>query len=148
MQYLTSKISKLQSPGRMFSTVYVLNLEKLSVQKILYFCGFWQTPTFQIIYKHPLSRSFLDHRVILWGWTSHIIKYSWSGTKSYVRRLILSSKIVSFSSNVFFPAFTFCLFLLKCSDANLCSLWLIIFWSIKMMSWKRQNSRSCIFVKS
>ena len=39
--------------------------------------------------------------------------------------------MVCFSSIVFFPALIFCLFLLKCSDVHLCSLSLIISWTIK-----------------
>ena len=33
------------------------------------FCSLWQSPTFQIIYKHPLSRSFLDSHLTIWDWT-------------------------------------------------------------------------------
>ena len=78
MQYLSSESSKLQSSDMVFSTVYVLILEQLLVQKILYFLclyGMWQSLTFQIIYKRPLSRSFLDRGVILWDWIAHVIKY-------------------------------------------------------------------------
>ena len=68
--------------------------------------------------------------------------------KSYLKCHILSNKIVCFCSKVFSPALIFSLFLLKYSDAHLFSLPLILFWNIKMMHLKRQNSRSCIFVKS
>ena len=138
MQYLSSESSKLQSSDMVFSTVYVLILEQLLVQKILYFLclyGMWQSPTFQIIYKRPLSRSFLDRGVILWDWIAHVIKYLQMQWNSL------------FSSMVFFLALIFRLFILKCSDPNLCSLWLIVFWNIKMMYWKRQDSQSCIFAK-
>ena len=59
------------------STVYVLILEQLLEPKTLffYFCGLVQNPAFQIIHKHPVSRSFLDRHLILYGWTSHIVKY-------------------------------------------------------------------------
>ena len=141
MQYFNPEISKLQSPDRVFSTVYVLILEQLLVPKILYFLVF-------AAYKHALSRSFLDCCILLWDWASHYIKFYECNKKSYLKCCILSNKIVCFSSMVFFPALIFCLLLLKCSDVHLCSLPLIIFWNIKMMYWKRQNSRSCIFVKS
>ena len=48
---------------------------------------------------------------------------------------------------IFFPALIFYLFLLKCSDANLFSLWLIIFWNIKMMYWKRQTPEAVYLLK-
>ena len=77
MQYLNPEISRLQSPDRVLSIVYVLLLEQLLVIKILYFLFLWseKTPTFQIIYKHPLWRLFLDCRAILWDETSHFTKY-------------------------------------------------------------------------
>ena len=68
--------------------------------------------------------------------------------KAYLKSCTLFNKTVCFSSMVFFPALIFCLFLLKCSDAHLCSLLLTTFWMIKIMYWKSQNCRSCIFVKS
>ena len=42
----------------------------LALYMSLFFCGLWQKPTFQIIYKHPLSRSLLNRCLILWDWTS------------------------------------------------------------------------------
>ena len=56
---LNPEILKLKFLDRVLSILYVLILEQLLVQKILYFfcsCGLWQTSTFQVIYKHPLSR--------------------------------------------------------------------------------------------
>ena len=56
---LIQKFQKLQSPDRVFSTVYVLVLEQLLELKILYFL------VFVTCYKHPLSRSFPDCCIIL-----------------------------------------------------------------------------------
>ena len=142
MLYFNPETLKLQSRDRVFRPVYVLILEQLLVPKILYFL------VFAACYKQPLSRSFPDRRIILWDWHLTLKNIYECNKKSYLRRCILSNKIVCFSSMVFFPALIFCLFLLKCSDVHLCSLPLTIFWNIKIRYWKRQNCRSCIFVKS
>ena len=66
---------------------------------------------FAACHKHPFSRSFanthfLDH-LVSWGWASHVMNIYKCNTKSYLRRCILLSKIVCFSSIVFSPAFIF-----------------------------------------
>ena len=53
---------KLQSTDKLFSTVYVLILELLLIQKILFFCFccLWQTRTLQIISWSPCNTMWLD----------------------------------------------------------------------------------------
>ena len=92
-------------------------LEQLLVSKILYFCFVFSACS-QVIYKHLLSRSFLDRHLILWDRTSHVWNIYECNTKSYLRHWILSNEVVCFSSMVFFPALIFCLFFLKCSDKH------------------------------
>ena len=77
-------------------------------------------PTFQIIYKHPFSRSFLLLR---------LLSIYECNTKSYLRHSLLLNKVVCFPSMIFFPALIFYLFLLKCSDTHLFSLRPIIYWN-------------------
>ena len=71
LQYLNPEISNLQSPDRVFSTVYVLILGQLLVQKILYFLflppavnnhfpDHLQTPNIQIISWWPFNTMRLD----------------------------------------------------------------------------------------
>ena len=56
----------VQTPDSVFSNVYVLILEQLIGAKNV-FSSFLRpvTNTSQIIYKHPLSRSFFDRTVLL-----------------------------------------------------------------------------------
>ena len=86
---------------------------------------------FAVCDKHPLSRSFTnthfeDYFLIAVQYyemrhptLQNIYKYN---AKPYLRRCILSNKIVCFSSMVFLPVLIFCLFLHKYSDAKLCLL--------------------------
>ena len=57
----------VQTPDSVFSNVYVLILEQLIGAKNIVFSSFLRpvTNTSQIIYKHPLSRSFFDRTVLL-----------------------------------------------------------------------------------
>ena len=138
---------KLQFPDRVFSTVYILILEQLLMQKIVYFLcfyGLW----------HPLSKSFTsiqfpDHFFIAaWYYEighpiskniceCHTKSYLRKSYKSYKRHCILDNKIM-----FFFCGFLSCVyFLFVSSQMFWCKLvftvWIIMFWNIKMMYWKR-----------
>ena len=99
-----------------------------------------QTPTFQIVSWLPRNTNETGQPTL-----KNIYKCN---TKPYLKRCILSNKIVCFSSMVFLSALILSLCLLKCPNAKFCSLRLIKFWKIKMVYWRRQNFRRCIFVKS
>ena len=107
IQYLNPEISKLQSPDRVFSTVICSYFRTIiDVKNTVYFrfCGLWQTPTSQIIYKYPSYRSFLDLREILWDLTSHVIKCLQMQYKTLPNKL----HTFQYNSLFFFYGFTSC----------------------------------------
>ena len=95
-----------------------------------------QTPTFQIVSWLLRNTNEIGQPTL-----KNIYKCN---TKPYLRCCILSNKMVCISSMVFLSA----LILSLCPNAKFCSLRLIKFWNIKMVYWRRQNFRRCIFVKS
>ena len=96
-----------------------------------------------------LSKSFTNTHfpTILWDWTSHIIKFLRMQYKILPKTLHTFNKIVCFSSAVFFPSFILCLLLLKCSDANLSSLSLIIFRNINWCTEKDKTPEAVYLFK-
>ena len=95
-----------------------------------------QTTTFQIVSWLPRNANEIGQPTL-----KNIYKCN---TKPYLRCCILSNKIVCISSMIFLSA----LILSLCPNAKFCSLRLIKFWNIKLVYWRRQNFRRCIFVKS
>ena len=120
-----------------FFTVYVLILEQLLAQKntvSFCFCGLSQTPTFQIIYKHPLSRSILFLRLdipLYKIFTNAIQNITWDVADFWIKQF------------VFLLWFSFQRSFFICFNA-LCSFQLIIYWNKNNVSKKINFRNLCI----
>ena len=88
---------------------------------------------FATCHKHPLFRSFtkVNFQIISFLEIEHPTLWNIykCNTKFYLRSWILLNKIVCFFLCFSFQRSFFYLLLLKCSDAHLCSLRLIIYWN-------------------